>query len=99
MTDVTWIVVAEVPGLPQAELLASILEANGVEASLSQESYAHTLGLTVGPMSRVQIFVNAENLETAQQIVDDYFAAFQEDSSEDESEHQSAHDDSEEPKG
>jgi len=79
MADVTWIVITEVAGLPQAELLASMLQANGVEVSLSQESYAHTLGLTVGPISRVQVFINAEQLETARQIVDDYFASFEKD--------------------
>lgn len=80
MAEITWTVIAELPGLPQAELLASMLAANGVEVSLSQEGYAHTLGLTVGPLSRVQILAPADNLEIAQQIVAEYFAAFQADS-------------------
>jgi len=80
MTEITWTVIAELPGLPQAELLASMLAANGVEGSLSHEGYAHTRGLTVGPLSRVQILVPSDNLEAAQQIVAEYFAAFQTDS-------------------
>ena len=66
------IIVAEVAGAPQAELIRSLLEAQGITAVLSEESAARAIGVTLPGMGLVQILVRAEDAETAFQVIADY---------------------------
>jgi hypothetical protein len=70
-----WVVLDEVGGSFQAEILRGLLEAQGVPVVLSQEGAGHSAyAVTVGPLGQVQILVPAEQLSDAQKILDDYYS-------------------------
>jgi hypothetical protein len=73
MTEEAWEVVEEAFGLPQAELIRSLLEAEGIEVVMSQEGIGHAMGLTVGPAAKVDVLVPANKVELARKILDEYF--------------------------
>lgn len=74
MTDDKWELITIVSGELQADLLRSLLEAQGIEVFLNQEGAGKAVGLTLGPMGEVQILVPENQSEAARQIVDDYYA-------------------------
>ena len=45
-----WIVVHSVAGQPQAQLIKSLLEAEGIPAEIAQEGAGVAFGFTVGPL-------------------------------------------------
>ena len=49
--------VASVNGSVEAEVLRGLLEAQGIEATLSHEAAGTSFGLSVGPLGRVDILV------------------------------------------
>jgi hypothetical protein len=57
-----------------ADLIRSLLEANGIPTELSQESVGAVTGLTVGPMGEVRILVPSDRVEDARQLLEDYYA-------------------------
>lgn len=61
-----------VEGKLQAEIIRSMLEAQGIETMLSQESAASIYGLGVGPMAEVEILVRGDQLEEARTLVAAY---------------------------
>ncbi len=75
MCAVQWVIVDEVAGDLQAELLRGLLEAQGIEAILSQESAGHSVyALGVGELGKVEILVPKDHLEEARAILSDYYA-------------------------
>ncbi|MFZ6030922.1 MAG: putative signal transducing protein [Chloroflexota bacterium] len=66
------VVVAEVAGEMQAEMLRSLLEAHGVSAILSEESTARTIGISMPGLGLVQVLVRADQAEAARKILEDY---------------------------
>ena len=73
--DEEWEAVGVVNGTFQAEILRGLLESQGVEVVLSQESAGRwAYALTVGPLSRVEIFVPVRQAQLARQILADYEA-------------------------
>lgn len=56
-------------GGPQAELVRSLLEANGIECALEGEGKNRVYNLTVGPMAEVRIMVEADDVEAAENIL------------------------------
>jgi hypothetical protein len=72
---VQWAIVDEVAGDLQAELLRGLLQAQGIEVLLSQESAGHSVyALGVGELGKVEILVPMDRLEEAQAILNDYYA-------------------------
>lgn len=69
MDNNDWELLEETFGMPQAELIRSYLEAQGIPVFLSQEGAGHALGLTVGTMGRVEVLVPAHQLEAARQAL------------------------------
>lgn len=67
-----WIVVEEVAGPFQAELLRGLLEAQGIPVMISQEGIGHVYSLTVGTLGRTQVLVPSDKIERARKILDDY---------------------------
>jgi hypothetical protein len=67
-----WVVVENVSGDFQAEILRGLLEAQGIPVLLSRESAGRAIGLSVGPLGEVVILVRAENLEEAQRVLAEY---------------------------
>ncbi len=72
MSHNEWVVVENVSGDLQAEILRGLLEAQGIPILLSRESAGRAIGLSVGPLGEVFILVRAENLQDAQRILADY---------------------------
>ena len=52
-----WIVLDEVAGMLQAEILRGLLEAQEISTVLSQEGAGRAIGLTIGTLGTVQILI------------------------------------------
>ncbi len=74
MSEEHWIVIEEMSGMLQAEILRGLLEAQGISVVLSQEGAGRAMGLTVGALGTVQILVPQGELARAQSILDEYYA-------------------------
>ena len=69
-----WIVLAEVPGMLQAEILRGLLEAQEISTVLSQEGAGKAIGLTIGTLGTVQILVPSKDQERARELLEAYYA-------------------------
>lgn len=69
-----WVVLDEVPGMLQAEILRGMLEAQEIPSVLSQEGAGRAIGITIGTLGAVQILVPSKELERAQEILEAYYA-------------------------
>jgi hypothetical protein len=75
MENDLWQVVDQVSGAGRAEILKGLLEAQGIRVILSQEGIGESIyPLSVGPLSEIQILVQANQLEEAQHVVADFNA-------------------------
>jgi hypothetical protein len=72
MSEQDPIVITEVAGRLQAEILRGLLEAQGIPAALSQESAATVYGLTTPALGSVQVLVPASYRQQAEQILEAY---------------------------
>jgi hypothetical protein len=73
MDELTYEILAEVNGRPEAELIESFLEANGIDVELVQESIGHSAyPVTVDGLGRVQIFVPKMKIFEAQELFKAY---------------------------
>jgi hypothetical protein len=64
--------IAEVSGDMQAEMLRGLLEAQGIDVMLSEESAARAIGINMPGMGIVHLMVRAEQAEAAQKILQEY---------------------------
>ena len=73
MSELKWALLAEVYGRLNAELIQSLLNANGIEVELFQESVGGNFAYPtyVGEFARVQIFVPLNKLTEANEIYED----------------------------
>lgn len=78
MTD-NWVVLVEVAGMPQAEILRGMLEAQEISTVLSQEGAGSAIGLTIGTLGTVQILIPSDDLERAQELLDVFYSGGDED--------------------
>ena len=74
MSNEAWVVLEEVSGELQAELLRGLLESQEIPVRLSQEGAARVFGFTVGPMAIVEIMVPESKFEDAQTVLARYAA-------------------------
>jgi hypothetical protein len=75
MDNGSWKVLDQVSGAGRAEILKGLLEAQGIRVILSQEGIGESIyPVSVGPLSEVQLLVQADQLVEAQQIVADFNA-------------------------
>ena len=72
MTD-NWVVLVEVAGMPQAEILRGLLEAQEIPTVLSHEGAGQAIGLTIGALGAVQILIPSAELERAQALLDVFY--------------------------
>ncbi len=71
--DLKWEVLTETNGRPQAELLKSHLNAEGIEVELVQEAVGHLIyPVMIDGLGRVQLFVRKDQLEEARKILAAY---------------------------
>jgi hypothetical protein len=73
MSDQDWVVVDEIAGELEAEIMRGFLEAQGIEVVLSQEGLGHNLQLGVGPLGRVQLLVPGKQAEQAKALLEAYY--------------------------
>lgn len=57
-------------GMLHAETIKQFLLSFEIEAKISQESVGSTLGLTVGPLGKVLVYVREDQAQQAQEILD-----------------------------
>jgi hypothetical protein len=75
-----WELLEQVSGSAKAEILKSLLEAQGINVVLSQEGVGESIyPVTVGPLSEIQILVPTSQLAEAQKVLVDYEAGVFED--------------------
>jgi hypothetical protein len=79
MSQNEWVVIENVSGDLQAEILRGLLEAQGIPVLLSRESAGRAIGLSVGPLGEVFILVRAGSLQDAQRVLADYHSGLFED--------------------
>jgi len=73
MSELTWELLGEIQGRPMADVLQSLLEAEGIPTQLIQEGAGQSLyPVTVGPLGLVQVFVPREELEQARPIFKEF---------------------------
>ena len=68
-----WVVLDDIPGMLDVEILKGLLEAQGIPVVLSQEGAGKSLGLFVGPLGEVQILVPKSKLVSAREILMDFY--------------------------
>lgn len=66
------IVIESAAGMLEAEILRALLESYDIRTLLSQESAASAIGLSIGPLGRVDILVPASQVTEARKILSDY---------------------------
>jgi hypothetical protein len=73
MDEMKWELLTELNGGPQADLLKSFLEAEGIEVQLFQESVGrHIYPVMVDGLARVQVFVSKKQAREARQILKEF---------------------------
>jgi len=79
MNQLTYEILAEVFGRLEAELIESLLEAEGIDVELVQESVGHTIyPVSVDGLGRVQIFVPKNKILEAREWLKTYREGIQE---------------------
>jgi len=56
-------------GQLDAQMIKLCLESFGIEAFIVQESAGTTLGLTLGPLGKAEVFVKNEDISSAKEII------------------------------
>jgi len=79
MDQLTYEKLVEVNGRLEAEMIESLLEAEGIDVELVQESIGHTIyPVTVDGLGRVQIFVPKNKVDEAREWLKTYREGTQE---------------------
>lgn len=71
MSTVAWVTVASYDTEWEAELVAGLLQQQGLSIRLKREAVAALYGLSIGPLSQVQLQVPAEDAGRAAAILQD----------------------------
>jgi hypothetical protein len=80
MDQLTYEKLTEVNGRWDAEMIESLLEVEGIDVELVQESIGHTIyPVTVDGLGRVQIFVPKDKVHEAREWLKTYREGIQED--------------------
>ncbi len=67
--DETWYVLTEVFTLEESNLIRGMLETAGIPVEVKQESAGELFGLTVGPLSKIQIMIPVQYKEEAEELI------------------------------
>jgi hypothetical protein len=67
-----WVIIGEVAGQLQAELVRGLLDAQDIAVHLTQEGAGRAFGLAVAPLGAVQILVPLPDREAAEIIFNDF---------------------------
>lgn len=74
MQDEKWVVIDEVGGELQAEILRGFLEAQEIPVWASQEGAGRVYALGIGDLGKVQLLVPSSYVQKARLLLDDYYA-------------------------
>lgn len=66
------VVIGEVAGMVEAEILRGMLEAYGIHVLLSHEAAGTAIGLSAGPLGLVELWVRTEQSEAARALLEEY---------------------------
>jgi hypothetical protein len=78
MSELTWELLCEIQGRLEAEVLQSLLEAEGIQTQLIQESAGRSAyPVSVGMLGLVQVFVPRDQAETAREILKEFQSKWQ----------------------
>ena len=70
MPELEWILLTEVQGRLEADLIESMLKASGIQVELFQEAVGHHIyPVTVDGLGRVQVFVPREKAAEARELI------------------------------
>lgn len=73
MTDDEWVMVDQVQGQLQAEILRGLLEAQGIMVWVNSPGAAHAYALSVGTLGTVELLVPSSFVDQARQILESYY--------------------------
>ncbi len=68
-TDI--VVVATVSTQLEADIIKGLLDANEIPTWLSSESAGAAIGISIGPLSEVEVLVSSENEQEARRLLED----------------------------
>ncbi len=68
------ILIDRVPSQLEADIIRGMLMAQDIDAHLSRESAASAIGLNIGPMSQVEIYVLKKDVQRARELLREYHA-------------------------
>jgi len=74
MSEESWVLIHEVYGELEAEILRGLLESQGIPVFLNQEGAGRAYGLNVGSLGRTEVMVPASLSQEARQVLDDYYS-------------------------
>jgi hypothetical protein len=74
MEKKNWILLHKVHNHGESEVIRGMLEAQDIDVLLAQEGAAKAIGLNVGTLGEIQIHVKAEDIETAQELLQDFLS-------------------------
>ncbi len=73
MADDEWVLVEQVQGQLQAEIIRGLLEAQGIMVWMNSQGAAHAYALTVGTLGTVELLVPTSSVDQARQILEAYY--------------------------
>ena len=73
MADDEWVMVDQVQGQLQAEILRGLLEAQGIMVWVNAPGAAHAYALSVGTLGTVELLVPSSFVDQARQILESYY--------------------------
>ncbi|HQV93207.1 MAG TPA: DUF2007 domain-containing protein [Anaerolineales bacterium] len=73
MTESNLVLLTEIQGRWQADIIKGYLALNGIDSHLAQEAIGQLIPTNLDIFGRVEIFVVKEDLDTAQKLMETYF--------------------------
>lgn len=73
MADEEWVLVENVQGQLQAEILKGLLEAQGIMVWVNPQGASHGYAVTVGSLGLVELLVPTSQVDQARQVLDAYY--------------------------
>ncbi len=73
MVEEEWILVDQVQGQLQAELLRGLLEAQGIRVWLNRQGASRAYAVSVGTLGMVEILVPSSEAGQAKQVLEAYY--------------------------
>ncbi len=72
MDQLQWQLLTEIQGRWEADIVKAMLDSNGIDSELFQESVGSLYPTSLDMLGRVQIFVPKKDAERAHQLLEEY---------------------------